>query len=410
VLQSDDGTDSPAFFGTIQILTFCAKVPNPTKDSNKMAMDCASCDKAPTPAVRCECVPRVVDGHRLIISTRALQGKVSPFDLTISSSVTLEQYHKQGRSLGDITPMSLWEDFAVVAFFIAIVGATVVPPVAALYSVYSGNWFFAVLFAGITVTLITAPLHHAYPPMGTLSAINELLSKYFSLKVVWDEHLLEQNQNYIFVAPPHGLIPFGNILMLMFSRLMFGFSFYGLTASNVLKIPVVRHFMGMLGCVDASRKTAIRLLEEKKNVGIATGGIAEMFENGFQSKNETIVLRNRKGFVRLAFETGTPIICLYNFGNTAAMSAITDPWGIAQALSRKIKLALTMGFGRFGLPVPFRVPIVVIVSEPIPVPKKANPTEEEVEEMLGNVIKTLEDMFEKHKHSYGWGYKKLVVK
>jgi len=50
------------------------------------------------------------------------------------------------------------------------------------------------------------------------------------------------------------------------------------------------------------------------------------------------------------------------------------------------------------------------MSEPIPVPKKSFPTDEEVEQVLEAVIKRFERMFEDHKHSYGWSHKTLNVK
>lgn len=66
-------------------------------------------------------------------------------------------------------------------------------------------------------------------------------------------------------------------------------------------------------------------------------------------------------------------------------------------------------WGRFGLPIPYRVPIVGAMGRPIPVPLKAEPTEAEVEAMHQQLLEAMVQLFDEHKAAYGWGDKKLVI-
>jgi hypothetical protein len=66
-------------------------------------------------------------------------------------------------------------------------------------------------------------------------------------------------------------------------------------------------------------------------------------------------------------------------------------------------------WGRFGLPVPYRVPIVGAMGKAIHVPLKAEPTDAEVEEVHQKLLAAMVQLFDEHKEAYGWGHKKLVI-
>lgn len=197
--------------------------------------------------------------------------------------------------------------------------------------------------------------------------------------------------------------------MLVFSKVL-GFTFKGLLASSILQFPVVRNILTSIGCVDASRKSALKCLSKGKSLGISSGGIAEMFENHPKSKQETILLRKRKGFIKLALQSGASIVPVYVFGNTSAMSVITDPWGVLQSISRKIGIALAIAIGRYGTPVPYRVPITLVLGKPIEVPKNQNFTNEDVDRIHYQVLDAFEDLFGRYKSAYGWKSKTLKIK
>jgi hypothetical protein len=56
----------------------------------------------------------------------------------------------------------------------------------------------------------------------SLCSINLLYFRYFSLRFVW-ETMLPNKPPYLFIAPPHGLLPKGNLLAVHAMRNLTGF-------------------------------------------------------------------------------------------------------------------------------------------------------------------------------------------
>jgi 2-acylglycerol O-acyltransferase 2 len=67
-------------------------------------------------------------------------------------------------------------------------------------------------------------------------------------------------------------------------------------------------------------------------------------------------------------------------------------------------------WGRFGLPIPYRVPIVGVMSKPIVVPQKDDPSDEEVEHYHNILMEEMVKLFDKHKANYGWANKQLIIR
>ena len=63
-----------------------------------------------------------------------------------------------------------------------------------------------------------------------------------------------------------------------------------------------------------------------------------MFETNSASGDEVIVLKNRKGIIKLAFSTGASLVPCYLFGNTHLFSLYTGGslHGFFRNISRKI--------------------------------------------------------------------------
>lgn len=66
-------------------------------------------------------------------------------------------------------------------------------------------------------------------------------------------------------------------------------------------------------------------------------------------------------------------------------------------------------WGRFLLPIPYRTTIVGLMGKSIDVPKKENPTDEEVEVIHNLLMDKMVELFDKYKAQYGWENKKLVI-
>ncbi len=79
-------------------------------------------------------------------------------------------------------------------------------------------------------------------------------------------------------------------------------------------------------------------------------------------------------------------------------------------VSLSLGIALIAFWGRFLLPIPYRVPIVGIMAKPIEVPKKENPTDEEIQHYHNILLDEMVKLFDKHKAAYGWGNKRLIIR
>eukprot|EP00455_Lapot_gusevi_P054262 TRINITY_DN8657_c0_g1_i7.p1 TRINITY_DN8657_c0_g1~~TRINITY_DN8657_c0_g1_i7.p1 ORF type:complete len:177 (+),score=39.77 TRINITY_DN8657_c0_g1_i7:253-783(+) len=166
--------------------------------------------------------------------------------------------------------------------------------------------------------------------------------------------------------------------------------------------------MAWLGIIDAGRNSAYKALKKGHSLGLSSGGIAEIFE--CTSEHETIVMEDRKGFVKLAMQTGAKLVPCYLFGNTKALTCLTDSAGRLQRLSRKLRASITLFWGRFFLPIPYRVPISGVMGLPLDVPFDENPSRELVNEYHAKFIARLNELFDEHKHAYGWADRELIVK
>lgn len=82
----------------------------------------------------------------------------------------------------------------------------------------------------------------------------------------------------------------------------------------------------------------MQALNNNLTIGISTGGVAEVFETNSPSGDEVIVLKNRKGIIKLAFRTGASLVPCYLFGNTQLFSLYTggSMHSFFKSLSRKL--------------------------------------------------------------------------
>lgn len=157
-------------------------------------------------------------------------------------------------------------------------------------------------------------LHQADPAfLQKLSPAFRLLEKYFRYEVHGLEHIPAKR---CLVVMNHGVIPFHGFLLawklLKRRRLMAR----GLGADFLFHVPGLRELFLKGGAVKADPRNAERLLKQNHVVMLAPGGIYEALiaKRGLRR----IPWERRKGFVRLAVQTNTPIVPTYCRGINAA--------------------------------------------------------------------------------------------
>jgi 1-acyl-sn-glycerol-3-phosphate acyltransferase len=325
------------------------------------------------------------------------------------STVTTEQVQK-------IQPMNPFSHLLCILFLAFGVpnGVFTLPPL--IYMVgrlVVGN--VQATFMGALLLLIPLSfLPQPFVPSSLQSWMAVQIIKYFSFRIIVEERV-QDTQGHIFVAPPHGVFPYGNLLaMLLFPSLM-GFPFKGLAASSALRFPIFRQVLCAMGVIDASRNTARNALEEGHSIGISTGGVREVFETN--AEHECILLKERKGMIKLAIRTGAELVPTYMFGNTKALSCwagegIPGGRNILERISRKVGFALIIIYGRLGLPIPYRVPILCVMGKPIPTKhiQCEEPTVAQIDEIQAILLKEMTQLFERYKAIYGWENTELIIK
>lgn len=229
-----------------------------------------------------------------------------------------------------------------------------------------------------------------------------------------------QNDQAIVAVVPHGIFPFslGFSVLTDIGTRVFG-NFRPVVATATKLVPFLRSILSWLHSVDASRPSVDRALSQRFRIGLAPGGIAEMFE-GYPKPNthpdeEYAILNSRKGFVRLACKHGIPVLPVYCFGATKMFKRLQLPAFFEQA-SNLFRISICVFFGSWGLPMPFRQKLLYVLGRPIFPPRilaehgvsEGNPLfEEQVNLMHSQFCDELKAIFDRHKSTYGWDRKTL---
>ncbi|XP_068918475.1 acyl-CoA wax alcohol acyltransferase 2 [Petaurus breviceps papuanus] len=239
---------------------------------------------------------------------------------------------------------------------------------------------------------------------------------YFPLKMV-KTHDLSPRNNYIIATHPHGLMAHSAFCHFAteasgFSRIFPGITPYLLTLGAFFWVPILREYVMSSGTCSVSEASMNYLLTGNGSgnaVVVVVGGLAECCYGrpGFS----TLVLKNRKGFVRMALQHGVPLVPSYSFGeNEIYDQHIFTPGGWVNRFQKWFQSLVHIYpcafYGRGftensrGL-LPYNRPITTVIGEPLPIPKIENPSGEIVDKYHTLYIKALRKLFDEHKVQYG---------
>ena len=218
---------------------------------------------------------------------------------------------------------------------------------------------------------------------------------------------------------PHGIFPFALAFSCLPQR---GYEdtwgvFRPVVATATKLFPLVRMFISWMGGIDASRDAvSSALTQSDTTIGIAPGGIAEMFETypkpGLHRNDEAFRVRN--GIFKLALKHQRPVIPIYCFGATKMLRRVQLPTFI-ENLSRVLKISLVLFFGKRNLPIPFRQRLMYVMGETIYPPlddmKHDDDTlfNQQAQDMHDRFCDEVMRIFERNREHYGWGNKTLRV-
>ncbi|XP_014273108.1 2-acylglycerol O-acyltransferase 1 [Halyomorpha halys] len=227
---------------------------------------------------------------------------------------------------------------------------------------------------------------------------------------------LTNDRNYLFCCHPHGILcagMFGNFASgySKFKSYYPGFNVYSATLDLHFRSPFFREYCLGLGAVSSAKESIQYILDDKKKgniLALAVGGAAESFYA--KPGSYRIVLKKRKGFIRIALEVGCSLVPVFSFGETDLYDQVPNPPGsllnkMQNFMKDLIGFAPILPKGRgllqysFGI-VPMRTPLTTVVGKPIELPKTAEPSDEIVQKYHAMYTEALIKLFNEHKTKY----------
>jgi 2-acylglycerol O-acyltransferase 2 len=174
----------------------------------------------------------------------------------------------------------------------------------------------------------------------------------------------------------------------------------------VFHTPFLR-YLTLFECIPVDRHSITRAIRAGSCVGLVPDGVAGIFKMHAAPRGEFVALKRKKGLARLALRTGTAVLPAYSFGNTQVLSCWYDRLGLLEALSRKVQASLFVYWGRWGLPIPRRAQITMVVGRLIEVEQCDAPTEQQIDELHERILDEMRVHFDRHKAALGWGDREL---
>jgi len=235
---------------------------------------------------------------------------------------------------------------------------------------------------------------------------------YFSSKIILHEKL-DPSKKYIFGVHPHGIIVLGVWTSFMNDRsgiqeLLKGIKFKPLTLPTTFTAPFWRDFFLAAGFASVSKQSCDYLLERGYSPVIILGGKEESYDA--IPGTSKLLIKRRKGFVRLALQHGASLVPVYNFGENELVNQFSNPPGswlrkYYTFLRKRLGLSGLFFWGRGGTLIPKRSPLVTVIGSPIEVEKKEVVDEKDVDELHQKYIEGLTTLYNLYTDKYGNGAK-----
>ncbi|KAF7960606.1 hypothetical protein EAE96_000282 [Botrytis aclada] len=247
-----------------------------------------------------------------------------------------------------------------------------------------------------------------------------LFASYFPARLHRTQEL-PPTRKYIFGYHPHGIISHGAFAAfateaLGFSQLFPGIKNTLLTLDTNFRIPLYREYALAMGLASVSKESCENLLSKggpnKEGMGraitIVVGGAAESLDA--QPYSLRLVLKRRKGFVKMAIRTGADLVPVLAFGENDLydqFSADSHPWiHKFQLLVKKLMgftIPLFHARGVFNYDVglmPYRRPLNIVVGRPIKVIQSKTPEQQDIDRVHEEYVTELERLWDLWKDDF----------
>ncbi|CAI7588034.1 unnamed protein product [Penicillium discolor] len=251
----------------------------------------------------------------------------------------------------------------------------------------------------------------------------KVYASYFPARLHREESL-PPTKKYIFGYHPHGIISHGAFAAfgteaLGFSKLFPGITNTLLTLDANFRIPFYREYALAMGLASVSRESCENILTKGgadgegmgRAITIVVGGARESLNA--RPNSLRLVLKRRKGFVKLAIRTGADLVPVLAFGENDLYDQVdSDQHPIIHKIQMLVKQ--TLGFtiplfharGVFNYDVglmPYRTPLNIVVGRPIPVmqqPNRDKINDQYIDELHSRYVEELMRLWDQWKDVY----------
>lgn len=266
-------------------------------------------------------------------------------------------------------------------------------------------------------------------PLSRFNPIWKYLKSYFPVKLhkTCD---IDSNFNYIFACAPHAIVPYGPAVEFStvqgeFCKLFPGLRTHLLSLKSFFYYPLSREYFYSFGACAATEKCLKYILTQTETKGqvccIIVGGSKEMTYT-LHGDTYFLIMKSRKGFIRVALETGTPLVPVFSFGEndlyiTKHVNETNHPffYKVQNIFKQITGIGLPYFRGRgllsessFGF-LPFRKPINLVIGKPIQVKRVNNPTQEQIDSLHELFMNEMLNLFETNKCKFDYEINKKIV-
>lgn len=234
-------------------------------------------------------------------------------------------------------------------------------------------------------------------------------------------HDLPPTRKYIFGYHPHGIISHGAWVAFATDALGFAEKFPGITNSLLtldsnFRIPLYREYVLAAGVRSVSKESIVNILTKGgpngegmgRGVTIVIGGARESLEA--QPGYMRLILKERKGFIKLAVRTGADLVPVLAFGENNLYDQLhPDEHPAVHKVQMfvlkvwKFTLPFLHGRGIFNYDVglmPYRRPLNVVVGAPIKVTQSATVEQAEINRLHDLYVAELEKLWDRYKDEF----------
>lgn len=230
--------------------------------------------------------------------------------------------------------------------------------------------------------------------------VSSRVHSHFPIKLVYEDRAaIDPRRAYVVALEPHSVLPIASIAFSEPTGLTPLKRIRTLGSSALQRVPLARHLWTWMGMAAVSRPSFARLLAEGTSCVVIPGGVQEILY--MNVRQEVLFLKKRRGFIKMAITSGAPLVPAFAFNQRHTYKYWLPRGEWYKKLARVMKFAPLVFWGVGGGPVPFAVPLTIVMGKPLEVEQRSEPTEEQVTEIQGQFLAEMSRIYEKYKAEFG---------